>query len=334
MSETAIVGENVEVEVLQANAATGNPPFSWSAAIAGAFAATAVAFIIISLGSGIGLSLASPYGTGPSVKTLTIAGAVWLVMAHAFGFAAGGYLAGRLRSPANDGLVDETRFRDGAQGFLVWAIGTVAMLAMVGITAVYTAGTTAQVAAGAAAGTGAAMSNPQNQTSVADATGYFVDMLFRPASSATAGTAPAETSAAPSSATVGAAPAGPAAAGAVSSAQQRLDADTRAEVTRIVARGIAEGGLKDQDRTYLAQVVAQRTGLPPDEAQRRVTEVETKAKETVKEAADKAAKAGAYFSFWTFMALLIGAAAATLAGIVGGELRDADTFGRRAAAIS
>src|SRR5437870_12508273 len=94
MSETAIVGENVEVEVLQANAATGNTPFSWSAAIAGAFAATAVAFIIISLGSGIGLSLASPYGPGPSVKALTIAGAVWLVMAHAFGFAAGGYLAG------------------------------------------------------------------------------------------------------------------------------------------------------------------------------------------------------------------------------------------------
>lgn len=330
MSETAIVGENVEVEVLQANAAAGNTPFSWSAAIAGAFAATAVAFIIISLGSGIGLSLASPYGSGPSVKALTIAGAVWLVMAHAFGFAAGGYLAGRLRSPANDGLVDETRFRDGAQGFLVWAIGTVAMLTMVGITAVYTAGTTAQVAA---AGTGAAMSNPQNRTSVTDATGYFVDMLFRPASSATAGTAPAPTSAAPSSATVGATP-GPAAAGAVSSAQQRLDADTRAEVTRIVARGIAEGGLKDEDRTYLAQVVAQRTGLPPDEAQRRVTEVETKAKETVKEAADKAAKAGAYFSFWTFMALLIGAAAATLAGIVGGELRDADTFGRRAATIS
>src|SRR2546427_8876617 len=208
-------------------------------------------------------------------------------------------------------------------------MGTVAMVATVGILAVYPAGTTAQVPVGAAAGTGAAMSNPQNQASVADATGYFVDMLFRPASSATAGTAPAATSAAPSSATVGAAP-----AGAVSSAQQRLDADTRAEVTRIVARGIAGGGLKDEDRTYLAQVVAQRTGLPPDEAQRRVTEVETKAKETVKEAADKAAKAGAYFSFWTFMALLIGAAAATLAGIVGGELRDADTFGRRAAAIS
>ena len=87
------------------------------------------------------------------------------------------------------------------------------------------------------------------------------------------------------------------------------------------------------DRTYLAQLVAQRTGIPQDEAQRRVTEVETKARDTAKEAADKAAKAGSYFSFWLFMALLFGAAAATLAGIMGGELRDRDSFGRRAAAM-
>jgi hypothetical protein len=36
-------------------------------------------------------------------------------------------------------------------------------------------------------------------------------------------------------------------------------------------------------------------------------------------------KAAAYFSFWTFMALLFGGAAATLGGILGGQLRDAET---------
>jgi hypothetical protein len=71
-------------------------------------------------------------------------------------------------------------------------------------------------------------------------------------------------------------------------------------------------------------------GLPPDEAQRRVTEVESKARQAVKDAADKAAKTGAYVSFWTFMSLLFGAAAATLAGILGGQLRD--TEGRLAPA--
>jgi hypothetical protein len=323
MSDTAIVGENVEV--IQTRTSS---PFSWSAALAGALVATAMAFLIVALGSGIGLSLSSPYGAGPSVKTLTILGAMWLVMAHSFAFATGGYMAARLRSPAGDGMVDETRFRDAAQGFLVWSIGVVAMAAVAGATALYAAGATAQVAAGAAAGTGAAMSNSPATASTTDTTGYFVDLLFRPsASAATAG----GTGAAPGS-TVGAASAGSAGAGAVASAQQRIDAESRAEVTRIVARGVAQGGLTDQDRSYLAQLVSQRTGLAPDEAQRRVTEVEAKAKDTARDVADKAAKAGSYFSFWMFMALLFGAAAATLGGLVGGELRDNDSFGRRAAA--
>ena len=50
----------------------------------------------------------------------------------------------------------------------------------------------------------------------------------------------------------------------------------------------------------------------------------------MKDAADKTAKTGAYVSFWTFMSLLFGAAAATLAGILGGQLRD--TEGRLAPA--
>ena len=38
--------------------------------------------------------------------------------------------------------------------------------------------------------------------------------------------------------------------------------------------------------------------------------------------ADTARKAAAFVSFWSFMALLFGAVAATLAGMLGGELRD------------
>jgi hypothetical protein len=104
--------------------------------------------------------------------------------------------------------------------------------------------------------------------------------------------------------------------------QPTLAAETRSEVTRILARGISQAGLDDNDRAYLAQVVSARAGLAPEEAQRRVAMVESKARETVKEAADKTAKAGAYLSFWTFMSLLFGAVAATLAGILGGQLRD------------
>jgi hypothetical protein len=289
--------------------------FSWSAAIAGAFAATAVAFLIVALGSGIGLSFASPYGAGPTATSLTVAAAVWLVMAQGMGFATGGYLAGRLRSPAHDGLVGETTFRDAAHGLMVWALGVVAMVTIAAAAGFLAAGAATQVAAGAAAGIGAApRGESATATSSASPTDYFVDLLFRPTPrGATAGGQPA-----------GAAPGDPATVGGPSGAQPALGAETRAEVTRIVVRGAGQAKLDENDRAYLAQVVSARTGLPPDEAQRRVAEVESKARDAVKEAADKLAKAGAYFSFWTFMSLLFGGAAATLGGMLGGQLRDAE----------
>jgi hypothetical protein len=305
--EREVVGPPAIAGPLPAEA--GGTPFSWSAAIAGVFAATAVSFIIIALGSGIGLSFASPY-SGPSATGMTIAAALWLVMAQAMGFATGGYLAGRLRSPAHDGVVGETTFRDAAQGFVVWAIGVVAMAAVFGVLGLFAAGATAHVAAGTAAGVAAASPRePAHPTLASASTEYFVDLLFRPSptSAAAGGQRPAET--------VGAAPSGN---------QSTLSPEARAEVQRIIVRAVGQAGLDDNDRAYLAQVVSARTGLPPDEAQRRVAEVESKARESIKEVAEKTAKAGAFFSFWTFMSLLFGGAAATLAGMLGGQLRDAE----------
>jgi hypothetical protein len=294
--------------IVPAESGGGRTPFSWSAAIAGALAAIAVSFIIIALGSGIGLSFASPYSSGPSATTLTIAGAVWLVMAQTMGFAAGGYLAGRLRSPAYDGVIGETTFRDAAQGMIVWAIGVVAMAALAASLGLFAAGATAHVAAGAAAGMGAASrSETAGTASTAAPVDYFVDLLFRPAPAAA--TASAQRPTPP--ATIGIAPAG---------AQPALGSEARAEMARILVRSVGQARIDDNDRAYLAQMIAARTGLSPDEAQRRVSDVESKARE----AADKVTKAGAYLSFWTFMALLFGAMAATLAGILGGQLRDAE----------
>ena len=296
MTDVAII----ERDMVVPGEARAGSPLSWSAAIAGALAAAAVTFLIVALGSGIGLSFASPY-SGPSAKAITIAAAVWLLMAETMGFATGGYLAGRLRSPAYDGVIGETTFRDAAQGLLVWAIGAVAMAALAGMLGVFAAGAAAHMTAGAAsAGRG------QETASTSGASDYFVDLLFRPApSTATAGNQR------PSTDTVGIAPAG---------SQPALSSEARAEVGRILARSVAQARVDDSDRAYLAQVVATRTGLSQEEAQRRVSEVEAKARD----AADTTAKAVAYFSFWTFMALLFGGAAATLGGILGGQLRDAE----------
>jgi hypothetical protein len=141
MTDVAII----ERDMVVPGESRAGSPLSWSAAIAGALAAAAVTFLIVALGSGIGLSFASPY-SGPSAKAMTIAAAVWLLMAETMGFATGGYLAGRLRSPAYDGVIGETTFRDAAQGLLVWAIGAVAMAALAGMLGVFAAGAAASLA--------------------------------------------------------------------------------------------------------------------------------------------------------------------------------------------
>jgi len=124
MSDTAIVGENIEVIQTKARSA-----FTWGVVIAGALAAWAVAFIFISLGSGIGLAISTPY-SGPSATAMTIGGAIWLVFAETCGFAVGGYMAGRLR--IRDHVPGpETKFRDAAHGFMAWVIGVALMSAAV-----------------------------------------------------------------------------------------------------------------------------------------------------------------------------------------------------------
>jgi hypothetical protein len=279
-------------------------PLSWSSVIAGAFAAASVTFLITVLGSGIGLSFASPYVPGPSAASLTLAAAIWLVMAMAFGGATGGYVAGRLRSPAHDGMIGETVFRDAAQGFMVWAILTVVTTACVLGAAYFATVATTQSAMSGASTTLANM----NSETPSNGVNYFVDMMFHPNGGAS--TAQSQSR----SGTVGMAP---------NDSNSNIS-ENRTEIARIMLRGVARGGLDDNDRGYLAQIVSARTGLPPDEAQRRVATVENQARDSIKDTADKTAKTGAFFAFWTFMALLFGGAAATLGGMLGGQLRDAE----------
>jgi hypothetical protein len=56
---------------------------SWAAIIAGAIAATAVMMILLVLGTGVGLSIVSPwYGAGASAVTFGVSAVIWLVVAQ------------------------------------------------------------------------------------------------------------------------------------------------------------------------------------------------------------------------------------------------------------
>ena len=101
------------------------------------------------------------------------------------------------------------------------------------------------------------------------------------------------------------------------------------EVGRIFASAMTSGTLAPEDSKYIGQMVAQRTGLPQADAEKRVTDtfarMQAKAKEAetaAREAADKARKASAYAALWLFVSLLLGAFCASLAATYGGRQRD------------
>ncbi len=304
MADTTFARESIAVVETGPYDTVNWSGISWSGVIAGALTAVAVTAIIVALGSGIGLSLASPFSSSPSGSTLTIMGAVWLVFAQAVGFATGGYMAGRLRADSGRWHTSEVKFRDAANGLVVWAIGVVlSMLLLAGAVSKVTsaAGTAATVGAAATAGASAAVTQPSSLD-------YYTDTLLR--------TNPQLQTSAAGNAAPGGAPNGGAATNGMNSQMQRQ------QVSRILLTAIGPNGLSADDRTYLAQIVSAQSGMSQDDAQKKVDDVVNRAKADATKAADTARKGAEYFAFWTFMSLLFGAVCAALGGMLGGDLRD------------
>jgi hypothetical protein len=92
----------------------------------------------------------------------------------------------------------------------------------------------------------------------------------------------------------------------------------RREIAGMLTKGLADGDVAGPDRTYVAQVVATRTGLSQSDADKRVSNVIDQAKTDL----DNARRAAAKLSLWLNAALLIGAFAASLAATQGGRVRD------------
>jgi hypothetical protein len=272
---------------------------SWGAIFAGAAAAAALSLILVLLGFGLGFSAVSPWANeGVSAKGLGISTIIWLAFTQIVASGLGGYIAGRLRVKWANMHGDEVYFRDTAHGFLAWCVATLvtATLVVGSVSSIVSGG----VQAGASAVGGAASAATQAAGTAASNTdsdqyGYFVDTLFRDDRPA-----------------------------AVS------DDAARSTVTRIFVQSLNDGQLSAEDRTYLAQLVAQRTNLSQADAERRVDEVYARtqkaiadAKQAAKEAADTAAKVAAMTALWMFVALLIGAFFASFAATFGGRRRDA-----------
>jgi len=116
----AATTETLRAESLRAEGLSRFTAVDWGAILAGVAVATAITFVMAAFGSGIGLSLASPY-EGASPLTHAIALALWVLWVTVASYAAGGYVCGRLRRRNIDMPRDEAEVRDGAHGLVVWA---------------------------------------------------------------------------------------------------------------------------------------------------------------------------------------------------------------------
>ncbi|CAM4446051.1 hypothetical protein CR156_15295 [Stenotrophomonas lactitubi] len=337
---------------------TSESAVSWGAIFAGAVAAAALSLILLILGVGLGLSSVSPWSfEGVSKETFGWTSVAWLTFTALAASGLGGYLAGRLRTRWTQIHGDETYFRDTAHGFVSWAVATLLTAGLLtsaigGVlgagakVAGATAGAAVSTAGVAAAGVGTAAAGGQEGD-----LDYWVDSLFRNATTpgpdaAGAPPVPPTAGAAPGNGPMDpAAPPPPPAAASVGSRDARTAPppprpmpgngpmgdrrEVRAEVNRIIVNSLQGDGLDSADTQYLSQLIARETGMSQAEAQARVTDVQTrmraaleKAKTTAKQAADDARKATAYAALWLFITLLIGAFFASLSATWGGRRRD------------
>jgi hypothetical protein len=264
---------------------------SWAAVAAGAIAAAALTLALVAFGVGMGFSAVSPWANSGPSATT-------------FKVATGIYLCvvAMLASTVGGYLAGRLRTKwtglhSNEVVFRDTAHGFLAWAFATVLSAALLGSATTSIVGGTASG--AAQTARAAAQGNGGQTGYFVDALFRADSPA-------------------AQPAGDPGA-------------QRAEASRIMAKAIRDGSLNQADRTYLAKLVAARTGLAPPDAEKRVDEVAA----NVRDALDAARRAAAHLALWLAASLFIGAFAASLAALEGGQLRDGvwdRTFrGRRAA---
>jgi hypothetical protein len=273
ISRGEIAGRGVAGRTLEI-AASG---IAWPAILGGAFAAAALAMILLALGSGFGLASVSPWpDSGFSATTFTIMAAIWLIIVQWVSAALGGYLTGRLRTKWAGVHTHEVFFRDTANGFLAWAVAAVIGAAVLASAASSLVGGGNHVVGTNASGASAGASQG---ASGADPSAYYVDMLFR-------SNRPTTNAANP---------------------------EIRAEATRIFAIGVKKDYVT-ADKAYLTQLVAAGAGLSQADAEKRVDEVTARAKADADAIRKAGAYLSIFTGVSMLIGAFIAAAAAALGG--------------------
>jgi hypothetical protein len=282
MEQTASPTSSVRYESGVARTSVNNEAnssgVSWAAVIGGGFVTAALSLILLALGTGLGLSSVSPW-SNIGASTSTIGTAAILWL----------ILMQIISSSMGGYLAGRLRTKwanihTDEVYFRDTAHGFLAWAVALVITAAFLASAAASMVGASASSAGAKVAGDQVEQQELGPNGYFIDTLFR-------------------------------------SDSAKPDANStsmRGEAGRIFANALRQGDVSAPDRSYLAQLVAARTGLSQPGADKRISDVFAAAQQT----ADTARKAVAHSLLWAFLALLIGAFCASFAATVGGRQRD------------
>ena len=97
---------------------------------------------------------------------------------------------------------------------------------------------------------------------------------------------------------------------------------SRSEASRIALAASGRPGMRPEDRTHLARVVAGRTGIAGGDAEKRVDEFTSASSTAIK----RARRSAILVAFMTAAGLLLGAAVAWIGAAMGGSHRDGTPF--------
>jgi hypothetical protein len=102
----------------------GSSYLEWGGIFGGGIISCAISVVFLQFGSSAGLALGSPtLAHGGASWNVLVAG-LWIIVVTIASSAAGGYVAGRMRTRWGDGTESESEFRDGIHGIAVWALAT------------------------------------------------------------------------------------------------------------------------------------------------------------------------------------------------------------------
>jgi hypothetical protein len=245
--------------------------------------------------------MVSPWaGMGASAATVGVSAVIWVVAVQWLSSGMGGFLAGRMRTKWVRLHSHEVFFRDTAHGFAAWSLATVAGAVLFALATAHGVAGAARGAADAAALAAVASPPAPGMRGPGGEQDYFVDLLLRTTNP-------------------------------IVEVSKR---DTRAETERILERSTQDGTvtLAPEDKTYIAQMVAARTGANQADAETRVDAIVTQlndAEQKARAAADEARKRAAQLAIVTALSMVIGAFIAAAAAALGGRARDdQDSFHR------